>query len=142
MKTYCVRKIGFDAGHRVVNHESKCRTFHGHRYTAEIYAEAPELDKLGRVIDFSVIKYEIGGWIDKWWDHAMIIWDKDPDKELIMQLDGMKEPYLLPENPTAENMAAHLLLLGNEIMADLDNEIFISKVRLWETPNCYVEVEA
>lgn len=46
------RVLEFDAGHRVVNHESKCATLHGHRYKVEIVAAAPGLDSLGRVIDF------------------------------------------------------------------------------------------
>ena len=33
------RKLEFDAGHRVMNHESKCATCHGHRYVLEVTAE-------------------------------------------------------------------------------------------------------
>ena len=40
----CVRILKFDAGHRVVNHESQCRTLHGHEYRAEIHARAARLD--------------------------------------------------------------------------------------------------
>src|SRR5262249_14498003 len=52
----CTRLLQFDAGHRVYQHEGKCANLHGHRYTAEITAQAEALDKIGRVIDFSVLK--------------------------------------------------------------------------------------
>ena len=136
----CVRKIGFDAGHRVVNHESKCANWHGHRYTAEIYACSDGLDEIGRVIDFSVIKELVGGWIDKQWDHNLIMFKDDPDFAKVAQLEGPKKPFILPVNPTAENMAAYLI---DEVIPKLlvGTGVIVPKIRLWETPNCYVEVE-
>ena len=35
MTTTCTRRIEFDAAHRVMEHESKCRHLHGHRYAIE-----------------------------------------------------------------------------------------------------------
>jgi hypothetical protein len=52
-----IRRIPFAAGHRVFQHESKCRNLHGHNYVAVLHARADAgLDALGRVIDFSVLK--------------------------------------------------------------------------------------
>lgn len=138
MKTSCVRIIKFDAGHRVVNHESKCRTLHGHEYKAEIYASADELDSLGRVIDFSVIKNVVGSWVDAHWDHNMIIWENDPNLVLLNQCDGLKLPYITTFNPTAENLAAFLLTIANDLLEKTG--VKVTKIRLWETSNCYVEV--
>lgn len=146
----CCRKIGFDAGHRVVNHESKCAHLHGHRYTAEIYARSYQLDGVGRVIDFSVIKDLIGGWIDDKWDHGLVLWEKDPFCMVFRDLaiKGteystariMQKMYCIPDNPTAENMAGYLL---NTICPSLlkDTAIEVFKIRLWETPNCFAEAE-
>ena len=53
------RRLEFDAGHRVLGHEGKCKNLHGHRYSAEITVTAPDLDGLGRVIDFGVIKEKV-----------------------------------------------------------------------------------
>lgn len=134
-----VRQIGFDAGHRVYGHESKCATFHGHRYTAEIYCRAKGLDDLGRVIDFGVIKERIGSWIDQQWDHAMIIWAKDPDLTKIQACSGFKPVFVTDFNPTAENMADFLLrIISPQLLHD--STVEVHKIRLWETPNCYVEV--
>lgn len=137
MKIEAVRIVKFDAGHRVVNHESKCRTLHGHEYKAEIFAEADSLDSLGRIIDFSVIKEVIGSWIDEHFDHNMILFNQDPDLHLIEQCSGLKKPFVVPFNPTAENLASFLIEKGNELLSGTG--VKISKIKLWETSNCYVE---
>lgn len=133
------RRLEFDAGHRVMNHESKCATLHGHRYVVEAFAVAPELDSLGRVIDFSVLKEKLGTWLDEQWDHNMIIFHED--KEVLAALGVLprkKDPWIAPFNPTAENMASYLL---NDVCPDLfaNTQIKIIKIRIHETPNCYAE---
>jgi 6-pyruvoyltetrahydropterin/6-carboxytetrahydropterin synthase len=134
-----VRIIKFDAGHRVVNHESKCASLHGHEYKAHIYAQADALDALGRVIDFSVIKDKVGTWIDTFWDHTMIIFKEDPDRALIQRCGSYKPAFISDWNPTAENMAMYLL---KEICPNVlhGTGVKVSKIRLYETSNCYVEV--
>jgi 6-pyruvoyltetrahydropterin/6-carboxytetrahydropterin synthase len=135
-----VRRLEFDTAHRVANHESKCATLHGHRYVVEAYAEGRQLDSVGRVIDFSEIKKRLGTWLDHNWDHTSIIWKED--KETLAALESIpkhKSVFASEWNPTAENMAHYLL---NEICPFLfiDTGIEITKIRLYETPNCYVEV--
>src|SRR5262249_24520110 len=49
----CARRITFCTGHRVLRHEGKCAHLHGHNYTAIVHAAAPDLDGLGRVVDFA-----------------------------------------------------------------------------------------
>lgn len=133
----CTRRLQFCAGHRVHNHESKCRNLHGHNYVALFTASAP-LDDLGRVIDFSVLKQQIGGWIDEHWDHGFILWDNDLEARATMALMPQQKLFLLPTNPTAENMARHLLqVVCPERLAGTGVEVI--KVRLWETENCYAE---
>ena len=135
------RKIHFCSGHRVLNHESKCANAHGHNYTLWIHAEANELDSIGRVIDFSVLKEKAGGWIDKNWDHTFLI-NKD-DQQLLMVTDCLaknKPVFICNFNPTAEEMAKYLI---DEVLPELfkDDGIKITKVVLYETENCYVELE-
>lgn len=139
MSIRCVRKLHFCAGHRVMNHESKCATPHGHNYYAHIYAEADALDALGRVIDFSVLKEKVGSWIDLHWDHNFLVYEKD--LELIRALTGVtgkKDPFICPFNPTAENMALYLL----EVVCPRQLEatgVTVNKIVLYETENCYAE---
>ncbi len=138
MTITATRKIEFDAAHRVMLHESKCKNLHGHRYVVEVTAQAPELDSLGRVVDFGVLKEKLGGWIDEKWDHQTILFAEDkPLGEAIAAQTGQPIFYL-PSNPTAENMANYLL---KEICPTLfEGPLKIVTITLRETPNCWVEV--
>ena len=106
MKYTAQRHHDISCGHRIVGHESNCRHLHGHNYRIHFVCEA-ELDNQGRVIDFSIIKSQLCQWLDEHWDHRMILWDQDPLAAALVQLDGSVK--LVPFNPTAENMAGHLL---------------------------------
>lgn len=97
-------------GHRVVGHEGKCRHLHGHNYRVHFVCAADGLDSVGRVIDFSVIKAKLCMWLEDEWDHKMLLWREDPMLPELRQLDPTVVE--LPFNPTAENLALHLI---NEI---------------------------
>jgi 6-pyruvoyltetrahydropterin/6-carboxytetrahydropterin synthase len=134
------RKIEFDAAHRILNHESKCRNLHGHRYVLEAQFQTKELDELGRVIDFGVVKEVLGAWIDENFDHNVILSVKDKALgDEIVKATGQKI-YYLDENPTAENIALHLL---NEICVKLfaQKNVKCAAIRLYETPNCFCDVK-
>lgn len=136
----CTRKLEFDAAHRVLRHESKCAHLHGHRYVVEITCEAPELDSVGRVIDFGVIKDVIGTWLDEEWDHGTII--NALDEELLAWCVRNRQKRLtIDGEPTAENIAAVILGYAEDELAKIQPDLRVSKVRVWETPNCYAEVE-
>ncbi len=121
----CSRKIDFDAGHRVIGHKNKCQYLHGHRYSLEITATALELDELGMVTDFVVLKKNIKTWIDTNFDHNIIL---------------HKNEYYINSNPTDENIALHL---WKDVIPLLfaKSSFQILRIRLYETPNCYVEVK-
>jgi 6-pyruvoyltetrahydropterin/6-carboxytetrahydropterin synthase len=133
------RIIEIDVGHRVVGHEGKCRTPHGHRMKFEITAEAIGLDAIGRVIDFSALKSTLGKWIDDNWDHTFIVWDQDVELLTALESVSKAKPIFVSKwNPTSENIADFLL---NEIAPQLfkDTGITITKIKAWETINCFSE---
>lgn len=137
MKVTCTRRIQFCAGHRVMGHENKCRNLHGHNYVVLVEAEAP-LDAIGRVIDFSVLKDRIGGWIDRWWDHGFLLAEADDEVRDAVKAVPLTKVFALPENPTAENMARFLL----NVVAPaelLGTGVTVTSVVVWETENCYAE---
>lgn len=139
MKIQAVRRIQFCAGHRVHEHESKCATPHGHNYVVYFHADIDELDSLGRVIDFSVLKEKLGGWIDLHWDHTFICYKEDKlTISLLEQAPKFKPLFIMDVNPTAENMADYLL---RKVSPDLmkGTGVTVTKVVLWETENCFVE---
>lgn len=130
------RLLEFDAAHRVMNHESKCATLHGHRYKVEITATADSLDEIGRVIDFSVLKQKIGTWLDEYWDHNSIVYSEDKETLAALQsIPRKKEPYVASWNPTAENMASFLLRICPTLLDSTGVEV--TKIRVYETPNCW-----
>lgn len=135
------RRIQFCAGHRVHRHESKCSNPHGHNYVAFFHAEADELDEIGRVIDFSVLKDRLGGWIDENWDHGFLYWSEDIDMRFALnQFTQDVKTFTMPSNPTAENMADYLLrVVGPQQLKGTG--VRLVKVVLWETENCFAEVE-
>jgi 6-pyruvoyltetrahydropterin/6-carboxytetrahydropterin synthase len=54
------RRLEFDSGHRIPNHESQCRHLHGHRYALEVTLTgniivAPGDAQHGMVMDFSQV---------------------------------------------------------------------------------------
>ena len=90
------------AGHRVVGHEGKCRHLHGHNYRFNFDCVG-DLDSVGRVIDFSVIKSTLCEWLENEYDHKMLIWSEDPMLESLRAID--KSIVEVGFNPTAENIA-------------------------------------
>lgn len=138
MTITATRRLHFDAAHRVMEHESKCKHLHGHRYELEVTFAASQLDSLGRIIDFGVIREVLGGWIDDNWDHNTILWEKDQALgHSITQITG-REVFYLPSNPTAENLAAYLMqVVCPELFKSYSAECI--RIRLYETPNCYAD---
>lgn len=139
-KIICTRRIEFDAAHRVINHESKCKMLHGHRYVLEASFLANELDSLGRVIDFGEARKILGDWIDENFDHNTIL-AKD-DFELGEKIASITEQkiFYLDQNPTAENIAKFLLeKICPKIFAKSSAKCVA--IKLYETPNCYVEIK-
>lgn len=133
------RKIEFDAAHRVVNHKSKCKMLHGHRYVVEAAFASNVLDEIDMVIDFGEIKEMLGGWIDEHWDHNTILNQSDRALgEQIEKATGQKV-YYLEGNPTAERMAEYLKdVVCKKLFTN--SAIVCSSIKLYETPNCYASV--
>jgi len=123
------REIRFCYGHRLLNYDGKCRHLHGHNGRAVITLEAPKLDRLGMVVDFSHIKDVVQGWIDDAFDHKMLLHKDDP---VLPLLKHQGEPVFVTEvNPTAENIA--------KLIYDFTAQqgFPVVEVQLWETDHCY-----
>ena len=123
------REIHFCYGHRLLHYDGKCRHLHGHNGRAVITLEAAQLDDLGMVVDFAQLKEVVGTWIDNTLDHRMLLHEDDP---VLPLLNAQGEPvYVMPVNPTAENIAR----LIYEYTAAQGFPIV--EVQLWETDQCF-----
>ena len=125
------------AGHRVCGHESVCSHLHGHNYRVTFTVAADELDSIGRVIDFSIIKKYLCRWLEANWDHRFLIYEKDPWLELLRPIDP-SGVCVVPFNPTAENMAEYLLKVVGPIEFEHTN-VKLIKVVVEETRKCSAE---
>jgi 6-pyruvoyltetrahydropterin/6-carboxytetrahydropterin synthase len=124
-------------GHRVFGHESKCAHLHGHNYRVHFTVEAVELDSVGRVLDFSVIKSRLCMWLEDNWDHRFLLWTED---DLLYYLrnadpDGVVE---VPFNPTAERMAEYLVtVIGPRQLQGTGCQLVACRIE--ETRKCAAE---
>jgi 6-pyruvoyltetrahydropterin/6-carboxytetrahydropterin synthase len=131
-----VRQLKFCAGHRLYRHESKCAFFHGHNYRVDIEvvgaAGGTEVDAVGRIVDFSLIKKRMLGWLDDNWDHGFLIFEEDANALAAIKMVQPTKYFVMPYNPTAENMARYLLeVVAPNVLGDLG--VVARKVVVWET---------
>jgi 6-pyruvoyltetrahydropterin/6-carboxytetrahydropterin synthase len=120
MRVTAERYHDISCGHRVVGHENKCRHLHGHNYRIRFVCAAEQLDVIGRVIDFGVIKERLCMWVEQHWDHKFLAWERDTlvramllshaafEREVDESICSESVVYL-PFNPTAEHMAQYLV---------------------------------
>ncbi|WP_164101976.1 6-pyruvoyl trahydropterin synthase family protein [Candidatus Laterigemmans baculatus] len=136
-----MRRIRFCAGHRLRMHGGRCENFHGHNYVADFYVTGEEQDAVGRLIDFSDLKARCKGWLDEHWDHAFLLWDQDENGIAALRQVEPHRLFVMPYNPTAENMARYLL---EEVCPKIleGTGARASKVVIWETDESFAEVSA
>ena len=141
MSLQVVRRIHFRAGQRLVGQEGPCAYLHGHNYLVFIHA-AGDLDSVGRVIDFAVLKERVGGWILENWDHGFIVAEHDVDARRAIAAftsGGLpQKTFVLDRNPTAENMAQYLALeVSPKVLSGTG--VKVVKIVVQETENCFAE---
>ena len=78
----------FEAAHFIRGYAGKCSRLHGHNWQVAAIVRGEELDALGMLVDFRVIKAELNKILD------------DFDHRFLNELDDFAQ-----ENPTAENLA-------------------------------------
>lgn len=126
----------FCYGHRVVNHESKCAHLHGHNGRMEFEICAPKLDKVGRVLDFSVIKEVLCEWLEVNYDHKMLIYKDDPMKDTLLELDP-DGVIIVDYNPTAENICRHMVeVIAPTLFDAYGYNVQLIRCTLHETRKC------
>ncbi|MEW4487861.1 6-carboxytetrahydropterin synthase [Thalassoglobus sp. JC818] len=119
------QEIDFCYGHRLLNYDGKCKHLHGHNGKAVIVLQGEKLDDRGMLIDFTDIKRRVRCWIEDNLDHRMILCERDPILPFLME---QGEPlFVIPDNPTAENIAKLIYEQARE------HGLPVLEVSLWET---------
>lgn len=151
MKTRITRAVRIDAGHRIPNHNSKCRNVHGHSYTFEativgtVNTEKCQPDE-GMVLDFSLLTKILKEQIHDKWDHGFLVYAGDTDLIAALKILGAgHKTVVLNKVPTAENLAKIAFeMVGDRVdswSARLGSErhITLVNIRVYETPNCWAD---
>jgi 6-pyruvoyltetrahydropterin/6-carboxytetrahydropterin synthase len=128
------KRLRFNAAHRVNNPAlspeentalfGKCNNpnWHGHNYVLEVTVDGPIDDRTGYVIDLGKLRQIV-------------------EREVIDQVDhrnmNLEVPFLAGTNPTAENIVVACWRVLEPVVAPGR----LSRLRLWETENNYVEYE-
>lgn len=115
--------FSFAAAHLLPNHKGLCKNLHGHNYKLEVEFTGLVDSKTGMIVDFAIIKKAVNDDIIKPLDHTNL-----NERELYIR--GHKFPN---ENPTAENMVLWMV----DVLRSAP--LTISRIRLWETDNSYIE---
>lgn len=139
----------FCAAHRLIHHPGKCSNLHGHNYRVEVTVTGMIHPVTGMVVDFARVKEIIGGWINKEWDHKIILNAQDPimlaadsqpvesPTHYLTRLYG-HVPFAMPVEPTAENMAKFLLVVKDWFKdhPGLRGAVNVVAVTVHETDSC------
>lgn len=123
------KEFSFDSAHRLVNgYQGKCSNIHGHTWKVRFTVMGDELNQFGFVRDFGDFK-PMKHFIDLALDHAMIVSQDDAAMIQFCKEHGQKH-YIMPGNPTSENLARLLYELATE------SEIPVVAVEIDETCTC------
>jgi 6-pyruvoyltetrahydropterin/6-carboxytetrahydropterin synthase len=123
------KDLFFSYGHRLLKHAGKCKMLHGHNAKVTITVSSASLDSSGMVMDFSILKNLVKGYIDEQFDHQLLLHKDDPIVA-VLQNNG-EHVRLLEVHPTAECLAK---LIFDFIVS---HNITPTEVTLWETESCF-----
>ena len=100
----------FSGAHNLRGYKGKCEDLHGHNWKVEVTAKTEELDKLGMVIDFSILKNYVNEVMN------------DLDHKYLNDIE-----YFKKTNPTSENISR---FIHNKLSVNVKEKL---KVIVWET---------
>lgn len=113
-------KKHFDSAHFLKGYRGKCSNLHGHSWSYEIVVEGKELDNIGILIDFKMLKEMLEEEIENLFDHTCL-------------------NDVITINPTAENLSKIIFdLLQSNFIILTERLIILKEVTVWESPECSV----
>ncbi len=107
-------KSHFDAAHALRGYPGECRNLHGHTWDVEVTVGGAQLDEIGIVYDFKLLKEDLVGVLSDY-DHAYI--NDVPPFDVV--------------SPTAENLAR---VVFERLAERVDPRVQVLEVAVWESP--------
>jgi 6-pyruvoyltetrahydropterin/6-carboxytetrahydropterin synthase len=134
------KQIEWDMGHRVTNHNSKCKNIHGHRYKVEICLEGnliniPGISDEGMVMDFGDVKTIAIKYVHDVLDHGFMVWEKDKLLVSFFKKNNTLKHLIVPFIPTSENIASWtFIVLDKRYKNKYKTDLRLESIKVWETP--------
>ena len=129
--TVIYKEVSFDASHRLLHYEGKCRNLHGHRWKVEVWL-AGEIDpRSGILVDFNIIREVI-----ERFDHQVILNREDP---MVACLEKFQPVVTTEGDPSSEVLAGEIRRLLDKEGKLGDSGARVVRIRVWESDTCYAE---
>lgn len=141
-KIRITKHFDFESAHALYGYDGKCKNIHGHSYHLYVTViGVPIIDsenpKNGMVMDFGDLKVIVKKEIVNKFDHAVVLNENSPHKELANTINEYSHKVVLvPYQPTSENM---LLDFSERIQRQLPQNVLLHSLKLYETANSYAE---
>ena len=107
-------KAHFDAAHALRGYPGECKNLHGHTWDIEVTVAGAELDEIGIVYDFKLLKDDLNGVLATY-DHVYL--NEIPPFDVL--------------SPTAENLAR---VIYERLTETVDVRVSVIEVVVWESP--------
>jgi len=142
MKIRITKHFDFETAHALYGYDGKCKNIHGHSYQLYVTVIGTPIGntnhvKNGMVLDFGDLKKIVKSEIVDIFDHATVLNENSPHKELAEKIKPHSPKVLLVDyQPTSENM---LIDFADKISARLPDSVALHSLKLYETNNSYAE---
>ncbi len=136
------KHFNFEAAHALYGYDGKCKNIHGHSYQLFVTVIGKPLNnnnhvKYGMVMDFGDLKTLVNKEIICVFDHATILNNLSPHKNLAKTLSDLAHKVVLVNyQPTSENM---LIDFAGRLKSNLPNRVELHSLKLYETADSYAE---
>jgi 6-pyruvoyltetrahydropterin/6-carboxytetrahydropterin synthase len=131
-RTRIYKEIFFDASHRLLHYEGKCRNLHGHRWRTEVWLEGPVDPGTGILVDFNAIREAV-----ERFDHQVILNREDP---MVACLEKFQPVVTTEGDPSSEVLAGEIRkLLDRELRLGGGGRARVVRIRVWESDTCCAE---
>ena len=144
-----IRKLfKFEAAHIVRNCSSeRCKySIHGHSFKVEVFLTSRGLDRGGMVLDFGLLKREVGMVLDAF-DHSTLVWDRDNQEYIDAVSKFSERVIMMPFTPSAESLSILLFMLidsvlKNTVFKNGEKMVKLKSGRVWETETGWAEADS
>jgi len=135
------RIFTFDTAHALENYPGKCRHIHGHTYTLYVTVGGPIKEETGHpydgiIIDFTDLKAWVNSAVIQQFDHYLLL--RKGSALAKLSYPEWDRIYLTNYQPSCENM---LLDMCTRLENSIPDGLRLVKVKLYETPNAFAEIE-